>query len=116
MDSQAPQQEVSPVTTVNEPEPTPVPKPVSTSEAEAKAFIYQHESGNNPTAKNSIGCYGLGQDCNGIVETLCGPDYACQDAFFTDYLNRRYHGSWVEAMNFWLARVPINGKDVGNWW
>ena len=99
---------------------TPAQKPApsvsqTVTEAEAKAFIYQHESGNRPTAKNSSGCYGLGQDCNGIVENLCGADYACQDAFFTRYMQNRYH-SWAKAKAFWQARVPINGKDVGNWW
>lgn len=86
-----------------------------TTEQEAKAFIYLKESGNRPHAKNSIGCYGLGQDCNGIVERKCGADYSCQDHFFTDYMLRRY-GTWQAAKSFWLARTPINGRDVGHWW
>ena len=81
----------------------------------AKANLYAKESGNNPNARNYLGCYGLGQDCNHLVEAQCGADYACQDAFFTDYMQRRY-GSWENAWAFWQARVPINGKDVGNWW
>lgn len=88
---------------------------VNTSEAEAKAFIYSKESGNNPLAKNSIGCFGIGQDCNGIVENRCGGDYNCQDTFFTQYMQRRY-GSWQAAKSFWISRVPIDGRDVGNWW
>lgn len=83
--------------------------------ATAKAFIYCKESTNTAHKYNSIGCYGLGQDCNGIVEKQCGADYACQDDFFTNYMLRRY-GSWEKAKAFWQARVPINGKDVGNWW
>ncbi len=85
------------------------------TEQEAKAFIYLKESGNRPHAKNSIGCYGLGQDCNGIVERKCGADYSCQDRFFTDYMLRRY-GTWQAAKSFWLNRTPINGRDVGHWW
>jgi hypothetical protein len=92
-------------------QPTQSPDP----EQEAKAFIYFKESSNNPAAENSIGCYGLGQDCNGIVKTKCGASYECQDAFFSDYAIRRY-GSFVKAKQFWLARVPINGVDRGNWW
>lgn len=99
---------------------TPEPVVVETPQTpviynDAKAFIYEHESGNIPWKRNSIGCYGLGQDCNGIVEARCGADYSCQDEFFTDYMLQRY-GSWEAARSFWLARVPINGKDVGNWW
>lgn len=101
--------------------PEPVadtPKPVEPAvqpENEAKLWLYHHESGNNPDRTNSIGCYGLGQDCNGIVRDLCGADYACQDEYFTSYMLRRY-GSWEAAKAFWLARVPINGVDYGNWW
>lgn len=89
--------------------------PTTDAEAEAKAFIYHKESSNNPAAENYLGCYGLGQDCNGIVKKKCGADYTCQDAFFTDYMARRY-GSWSKAKAFWLASVDINGKEVGNWW
>lgn len=66
----------------------------------AKAFIYSHESGNNPSATNPHGCYGLGQDCNGRVRALCGADYACQDAYFNNYASSRY-GSWSGAEAFW---------------
>lgn len=104
-------------------EPSPQPQTVQSEteqppvdyEAEAKAFIYFKESSNNPLAKNAQGCFGLGQDCNGIVEERCGGDYACQDTFFTEYMLRRY-GTWQAAKSFWLSRVPINGRDVGNWW
>lgn len=104
--------------------PTPATPPVVETEklpptidveSEAKAFIYFKESGNNPLAKNSIGCFGLGQDCNNIVEQQCGGDYNCQDQFFTQYMQRRY-GTWQAAKTFWLSRVPINGRDVGHWW
>lgn len=76
------------------------------SDDAAKAFIYAHESGNNPNATNPNGCYGLGQDCNGRVRALCGADYACQDQYFTNYAMGRY-GSWANAEAFWQA----NG-----WW
>ena len=80
--------------------------------AEAKAFIYFKESSNNPTAQNAGGCYGLGQDCNGIVKDKCGASYECQDTFFTDYAFRRY-GSWQAAKAFWLSNC---GSRLGCWW
>lgn len=76
------------------------------------------ESSNRLDAVNSIGCYGLGQDCNNVLATEC-PDwrtnYECQDKFWDSYAIRRY-GSWSAAKRHWLARIPINGEDVGNWW
>ena len=88
------------------------------SEQEAKEFIYFKESSNNLAAQNSGGCKGLGQDCNGQLEVIC-PDwtinYACQDKFFNNYVAKRY-SNWVNAYNHWIARIPINGKDVGNWY
>lgn len=73
---------------------------------DAKAFIYAHESGNNPNSTSPNGCYGLGQDCNGVVRNQCGADYACQDAYFSNYAANRY-GGWEGAAAFWQA----NG-----WW
>ena len=87
-------------------------------EAEAKAFIYTKESSNRLDAVNGSGCKGLGQDCNNVLHIECPnwqTDYACQDAFWERYMQKRY-GTWVKAKAFWLARVPINGVDVGNWW
>ncbi len=72
----------------------------------AKAYIYSRESGNNPNATNPNGCYGIGQDCNGVVRSQCGADYACQDEYFTAYAMRRY-GSWENALAFWQAN---------HWW
>lgn len=63
-------------------------------------YIYMKESGCNTSATNSIGCYGIGQDCNGIVRSRCGADYACQNEYFTSYVNGRY-GGWQGAYNFW---------------
>lgn len=80
----------------------------------AKDFIYMHESGCNPGAVNGGGCRGLGQACPG-TKLPCGNDYACQDAWFTNYMQQRY-GTWEAAKAHWQARVPINGRDVGNWW
>lgn len=72
----------------------------------AKAYIYARESGNNPNATNPSGCYGLGQDCNGVLRAQCGADYACQDQYFTNYAMRRY-GSWENALAFWQSH---------HWW
>lgn len=70
-----------------------------------KACIYMHESGNNPLAVNSIGCRGIGQACPG-TKLPCGGDYACQDAWFTNYAITRY-GSWENAWAKW---------QIQRWW
>jgi len=72
-------------------------------ENEAKAYIYMHESGNNPSAINKgSGACGIGQalPCSKMDCEL--GDYACQDAWFTDYMEHRY-GSWAKAKEFWVA-------------
>lgn len=63
-------------------------------------YIYSHESGCNLNAVNSIGCRGIGQACPG-GKLPCGADYACQNAFFTNYAVTRY-GSWAGAYDFWV--------------
>jgi len=70
---------------------------------EAKIFIYDHESGNNPTRRNSAGCLGLGQACPGSKLLAVCPtlDYNCEDNYFTNYANSRY-GGWQGAYIFWL--------------
>ena len=83
-----------------------VPKIIQTAYAstgcsDAKSCIYFHESGNRTTALNSIGCRGLGQACPG-TKLPCGDDYACQDAWFSQYAIERY-GSWEQAWVFWQA-------------
>lgn len=78
---------------------------VSSSDNEYKLFIYNHESGNNPARYNSSGCLGLGQACPASKLLAVCPninDYACQDAFFTNYAISRY-GSWSAAYQFWLS-------------
>lgn len=77
------------------------------SGGDAKSFIYNKESGNNPNSINrSSGACGLGQalPCSKMGCAL--GDYACQDAFFTRYMQQRY-GSWENAKAFWLAH---------HWW
>lgn len=82
---------------------TPAPA-LTGSDAEYKLFIYNHESGNNPTRANSSGCLGLGQACPGSKLLAVCPtlDYACEDAFFTNYALSRY-GSWAGAYSFWIS-------------
>jgi len=87
----------------------PAATPHRDYEGEAKAYIYFKESSNNPAAVNSIGCYGLGQDCNDVLRHECPnwrTDTECQDTFWDKYAARRY-GSWVNAMAFW---------QVNKWW
>lgn len=77
------------------------------SNNDAKAFIYQKESGNRTDAINpSSGACGLGQalPCSKLPCSLS--DYACQDAWFTNYAMQRY-GSWENAAAFWRAN---------HWW
>lgn len=67
-----------------------------------KILIYNAESGNNPAAINrSSGACGLGQaePCSKMPCSLS--DYACQDAYFTNYMLSRY-GSWAAAWAFHL--------------
>lgn len=80
------------------------PQAYSIPVGDAKAFIYAHESGNNPLARNASGCLGLGQACPGEKLLVACPtlDYACEDAYFTGYALSKY-GSWENARAFWLA-------------
>ena len=94
----------APVTTYSRPAQPAASYPVSANAA--KAYIYSRESGNNPNATNPTGCYGLGQDCNGVLRSTCGADYACQDAYFDGYAQRRY-GGWEGAYAFW---------QQNHWW
>lgn len=98
-----------PVIVTPPPAPQPVVTPVSAiSDQDAKMYIYNHESGNNPLAKNSIGCLGIGQSCSPAVLLSACPtlNYACEDAFFTSYAVNRY-GGWIQAYSFWLGH---------SWW
>lgn len=63
-------------------------------------FIYQHESSCNLNAMNASGCRGIGQACPGS-KLPCGADYACQNAYFTNYANK--YGGWAGAYQFWLG-------------
>jgi len=70
---------------------------------DAKSCIYFKESGNRTNAINtSSGACGIGQawPCSKMPCTL--QDYACQDAFFTNYAQTRYNG-WENAWAFWQA-------------
>lgn len=88
-------------------------KVYAASGVSAKDFIYSHESGNSPCKINggAIDCAYQGERACGIGQALpCSKlravcslaDYACQDQFFTSYMQSRY-GSWENAQAFWLA-------------
>lgn len=113
--SMAPTPSPQPTAQITVLRPAPAPTPQANSQIDAKMFIYQHESGNDPTRVNGIGACGLGQalPCSKMHCAL--NDYGCQDEFFTNYMRTRY-GTWENAKAFWLARTPINGQDVGHWW
>lgn len=71
-------------------------------------YIYMHESSCNLTVVNSEGCVGIGQACpaSKLYNACPNLDYACENAFFTDYANNRY-GGWAGAYAFWTAN---------HWW
>jgi len=74
---------------------------------DAKMFIYMKESGNNPNAVNkSSGACGLAQALPCSKMNCALGDYACQDAWATNYMQSRY-GTWENAKAFWLAN---------HWW
>lgn len=70
--------------------------------------IYMWETGCKLVDPNSEGCDGIGQACpaSKIYAACPDMDYACQNAWFTNYAISRY-GSWANAYAFHLA----NG-----WW
>lgn len=77
--------------------------------AQFRAFskIVEHESGWNPSAKNSSsGAYGLVQALPGSKMSAAGSDWktnpATQIKWGLDYMNSRY-GSPAAAWNFWQA-------------
>ena len=95
--------------------PMPTPTPVISAPAasyapidssDAKLFIYMRESGNNPGSINaSSGACSLGQalPCSKLA-AVCPNwqvDYACDDAWFTNYAVSRY-GGWEQARQWWL--------------
>ncbi|WP_456119722.1 aggregation-promoting factor C-terminal-like domain-containing protein [Williamsia sterculiae] len=99
------------------------PEPVQAlrdAETDAKAFIFEHESGGRLDAVNaeSSAC-GLGQSLPCAKLASVCPDWRtnrdCQLAYWESYMLHRY-GSWTRAKAHWVARVPINGRDCGNWW
>ena len=72
-----------------------------------KQYIYMKESGCRTNAVNPIGCYGIGQSCPRSKIAHCrGDDFACQDAWFSNYAQQRY-GGWAGAYQFWLKN---------HWW
>lgn len=113
-----PKPEVKPEPVV-QPTPQPQPKQVQTVTTPSiavaggkcntgnpyKDYIYYKESTCNPAAVNHIGCRGIGQACPGS-KLPCGADFACQDAWFSNYAIQRY-GSWENAYAFWLQN---------HWW
>jgi hypothetical protein len=90
----------------------PKPKPVvqgvtNCGDNVYKQYIYQKESGCRTNAINSSsGACGIGQalPCSKLPCTLS--DFACQDAWFSNYAIQRY-GSWEAAYNWWIRN---------HWW
>ena len=90
--------------------PNPIVKTqpaASTQTVDYKLYIYNHESGDDPTRWNNMGCVGLGQACpSSKLLAVCPTlDYACEDAWFTRYADK--YGGWEGAYQFWLSH---------HWW
>jgi hypothetical protein len=106
--AQAPKVVVTTSVTPTAPAPKPVEPPVTVvhhSDDFYKEYIFSHESSNRLNAVNSIGCYGLGQDCNNALANECPnwqTDLDCQLRFWDKYAIRRYK-SWANAYQFWVA-------------
>lgn len=83
--------------------PEPVVGVTNCGDNPYKQFIYQHESGCRTNAINPLGCAGIGQACPGSKLPCSLADFACQDAYFTNYAVSRY-GSWEGAYNAWLRQ------------
>lgn len=80
--------------------------------------ILKKEAGYRYDAMNEQGCGGFPQACpsSKMGCPLDETGIICQADYFVGYIVRRYNGSPIQAWEFWQARVPINGKDVGNWY
>lgn len=85
------------------------------AEWDALYGLVQRESGWNPAAANpTSAARGLFQkmiNMHGPIESTVEG----QAAWGLNYIKQRY-GSPSRALAHWLARVPINGKDVGHWY
>ncbi len=77
--------------------------------------LVQRESGWNPAAANpTSAARGLFQkmiNMHGPIESTVEG----QAAWGLNYIRQRY-GSPSRALQHWMSRVPINGKDVGHWY
>lgn len=87
----------------------------SGAEWDALYGLVQRESGWNPAAANpTSAARGLFQkmiNMHGPIESTVEG----QAAWGLNYIRQRY-GSPSRALAHWLARVPINGQDVGHWY
>lgn len=82
---------------------------VSSDALSDKMFIYNNESGNDPTKWNGSGCVGLGQACpaSKLLAVCPNLDYACEDNWFSNVYLARYQNSWANARAFW---------EANHWW
>lgn len=93
------------------------------TEEDFKALIvlWDHESGWDPTIKNPYSeAFGIPQamvNMHGLVGTAYMTSWKAQIDWGLNYIknNSNFHNP-REAWAFWQRRVPINGRDVGNWY
>jgi hypothetical protein len=89
------------------------------AEWNALSDLVQRESGWNPNAQNPHStANGLGQFLDSTWKSTGyqkSSDPTIQLKALFRYVQQRY-GSPTKALQFWLSRKPINGRDVGNWY
>lgn len=80
--------------------------------------LISRESGFDPDARNGAsGACGLFQayPCSKILKDCPDLNVDCQIRWGITYITKRYQHAG-NAWRHWLARVPINGRDVGHWY
>lgn len=88
------------------------------SEWESMNNLIQHESGyQSQVANKNSGACGIFQayPCSKLLAVCPDMSEDCQIAWGLNYIENRYQ-SPSKAWKHWLAKVPVDGKDVGNWY
>lgn len=93
-----------------------IAKAFGPEEVYAAEVLITKESNFNPLAQNK-----KSSACGIFQATPCSKlkcdlsDVDCQISWGINYIKNRY-GTPTQALNHWLAQVPINGRNVGHWY